>query len=73
MSMQCPSKGPNLTGNPCQETGGKIGKATLTSMAKASPLGSPPVTAAPSPPSTWLLLVGPSARLTPVANFDNYH
>lgn len=68
MCMQLPSKGPRPVGSPCPETGGKIGKAALASMAKASPLKSPPVTAALSPPSTWRLLIGPLARPTLVHN-----
>ena len=69
MYMQSQSKGPELIGNPCLETGVKIGKATLTSMAKPYLLRLPPVTAAPSLLLTWLLLTGPLVRLTQVANF----
>lgn len=72
MYMQLPSKAPKLIGNPCQETGVKIGNPTLFSMAKAFPLRSPPATAAPSPLSTSLLLLGPLVRLTPVPNFDSF-
>ena len=30
MSIQCPSKGPKLAGNPCQGIGGKIGRENHT-------------------------------------------
>lgn len=72
MFMQLPLKGLKPTGNKCQETGAKIGKATLSSMAKHSPLKSPPVMDVPSPPSTWRLLIGLSARPTLVrSSLDN--
>ena len=35
MFTLCPSRVLELDGKPCQGTGGRIGKATLTSMAKA--------------------------------------
>ncbi|KAK6159930.1 hypothetical protein DH2020_003311 [Rehmannia glutinosa] len=62
------SKGPGQAGSPCQETGAKIGKATLISTAKASHLRSPPATAAPSSHITPPRLAGPTARPSPELN-----
>lgn len=48
MCNRSPSKAQGLIiGKQCPEIGGKIGKATLTSTAKASRSESPPATAAP--------------------------
>lgn len=49
MSGQCPSRGPERGGKLCQEIGDKIGRATHSSVAKASPLELPPATAGLSP------------------------
>ena len=61
MSSQCQSRGLGQGGNQCQEIGAKIGRATQTSTARASPSRSPPVMA-PLSPTTMLSL--------PVGNLD---
>lgn len=65
MSTRFRSKGREAGGSPCPETGAKTGRATTTSTAKASPLRSPPATAAPSSPTTPPRPAGPTARLSP--------
>ena len=68
MFMVWPSKGQELGGCQCPETGVKIGKATTISMAKASHSRSPLVMAVQWCPTMLPLLVGPSAKPTLVLN-----
>lgn len=70
MFMLFPSKGREPVGNPCLETGVRTGKATLTSMDKASLSRSPQVMAALSFLTMLPLLPGPSARPSAA---DNSH
>ncbi|KAL2318601.1 hypothetical protein Fmac_032477 [Flemingia macrophylla] len=58
MFTQCPSKGLGQGGKPCQETGGRIGKAIPTSMAKASLFRSPQVMEGLSLATTLCLITG---------------
>jgi hypothetical protein len=69
MFMLFPSKGQEPVGKPCPETGVRTGKATLTSMDKASHSRSPQVMAALSFLSRLPLPVGPSAR--PLAAYNS--
>lgn len=62
MCTLCQSKGLGLDGKPCQETGGKIGKATPTSMDRASPSKSPQVMAEPSLSTMLRLQIGSLAK-----------
>ena len=62
ISMRFRSKGREPGGKPCPEIGVKIGRATLTSMARAYQLWSPPVTVELSPATTWPLLIGSLVR-----------
>lgn len=66
--MRWPSRVQELGGNPCRETGGKIGKATCISMAKPSLSKSPPATAATSSPTTLLLRTGLLVKPSPAAS-----
>jgi hypothetical protein len=68
MSMLFPSKGREPVGNPCPETGVRTGKATVTSMDKASHSRSPRVIGALSFLTMLPLLAGPSARPSVAAN-----
>ncbi|TQD69026.1 hypothetical protein C1H46_045441 [Malus baccata] len=63
-----PSKGPELAGKQCPETGGKTGNPTATSMAKLSLSRSQPVTAGLLCPTMLPLLGGPLGRPTAVPN-----
>lgn len=58
MFILCPSKAQGLGGKPCLETGGRIGKAILTSMGKASLFRSLQVMAGLSLATTLCLLTG---------------
>ncbi|KAL2319488.1 hypothetical protein Fmac_028457 [Flemingia macrophylla] len=58
MFTQCPSKGLGQGGKPCQEIGGRIGKAIPTSMAKASLFRSPQVMEGLSLATTLCLIIG---------------
>ncbi len=58
MSRQCQSRDLGQDGKPCQEIGVKIGRATHTSTARASPSRSPPVMAGLSPATMLCLPVG---------------
>lgn len=68
ISIQFQSKGQELGGKPCQETGVKIGRATRTLMAKAFQLWSPQVTVELSQATTWPLLIGSLVRPLKVVN-----
>lgn len=67
------SKGPRRTsGKPCRETGGRTGKASAISTARACPSESRPAMAEPSRPLTWHLQIGSLASPFPAApNFKN--
>jgi hypothetical protein len=58
MSGQCQLRGLVQGGKPCQEIGAKIGRATHTSTARASPSRLPLVMAALSPATMLCLPVG---------------
>ena len=58
MFTLCPSRGLGLGGKPCQGTGARTGRATPTSMARASPSRSPPVMAGLSLATMLHLLIG---------------
>ena len=60
--MQFQSKVPEQDGKPCQETGGKTGKATTTLMANPCPLRSQQVMAELWSPTMLPQLVGPLAK-----------
>lgn len=62
------SKGPGLVGKQCPEIGARTGKATPTSMAKASLSRSLPVMAAQWCPTMLPQLGGPLGRPTVVPN-----
>lgn len=62
MFKQFQSKVQGLIGNQCPETGVRTGKATLTSMDKASPLRLPLARAAPWSLTMLPLIAGPLAR-----------
>lgn len=62
MCILWPSRAQELPGKPCQGTGGKIGRATLTSMAKASLSRLPQVMAAVWCLTMLPLVVGPLGR-----------
>lgn len=62
------SRALELGGNPCQETGGKIGKAIPISMGRPSHLGSLVVMEGLSPASMLPLLIGNLGRLMREAN-----
>ena len=68
MWIQCPLKGPKLGGSPCQETGGKTGRATHTSMDNPSLFKSPPVMAELWQASMWHQPIGNLARPSKEAN-----
>lgn len=68
MSTHCTSKDQELVGRQCQETGGKIGKATLTSTDKASPSRSPPETGEASFPIMPPHPIGRSVRRSQARN-----
>lgn len=63
MYDHCTSRVQELSGNQCQEIGAKIGRTTLTSMAKACPSKSPQVMVALLFLIMQLLIPGPLARL----------
>lgn len=63
MYTQCTSRVQELNGNQCQEIGAKIGRITLTSMAKVYPLRSPQAMVALLFLIMQLLVLGPSDRL----------
>lgn len=73
MSTRCTSKGQELRGSRCQETGAKIGKVTLISTDKACLSRSLLAMAAASSPTTSPHPVGPSARHTPALNSGRKH
>ncbi|GJS64487.1 hypothetical protein Tco_0679051 [Tanacetum coccineum] len=70
MCMQWPSKGQEVDGNKCLETGGKIGNPTLTSMDSPYLLRSQQVMAELWYPTMLHLLAGPLVRPSVVPNFD---
>lgn len=70
MCMQFRLKDLEQDGSPCRETGGKTGRATRISTAKASPSRSLPAMAAPSSPTMSHRQAGPSARPLRELNFD---
>lgn len=66
------SKGPGQGGNPCQETGVKIGKVTPTSTVNPSLSKSLPVMAGRPLLTTLLRPVGNSVKPLKVANSSSY-
>lgn len=68
MFMQFPSRDRGPIGNRCRETGAKIGRAVLILMANHSLLRSRRAMDDLSSPTTWLRLVGLSAKLLVEAN-----
>lgn len=69
MFIQFQSKARKQGGKPCQETGAKTGKATITSTVKAYLFKSPPVMVELSQATMRCLLAGSLVRLLKEASF----